>query len=170
MDVSVWSACMFMHHAHAWCLRKIDDGIGSSGTGTADGYRRTTMWGLGIEPQPSGGRAASAPGPLEHLSRPDVFHGRPGLCWVLWFSLDVCPVEISTSPKVPTNSLCVNSRSDLFLFFKMLRSQKPDVVIWCQRIFFLPRDVAILCCSLCPSHHQIQSRSLLDTRVEPKLL
>lgn len=145
MDISVWSACMFMHHAHAWCLRKIEDGIGSSGTGTADGYRWTTMWGLGIEPQPTGGRAASAPGPLEHLSRPDVFHGSPGLCWVLlWFSLDVCPVEISTSPKVPTNSLCVNSWSDLFLFFKMLRSQKPDDV----REFFFCLEMWLFCAVL----------------------
>lgn len=61
MDISVWSACMFMYHAHVWCLRKTGDGIGSPGTETADGYRRTTMWGLGIEPQPSSGRAASAP-------------------------------------------------------------------------------------------------------------
>lgn len=37
------------HHLHDWCLKRSEEGMGSPGTGLADGYE-PLMWVLAIKP------------------------------------------------------------------------------------------------------------------------
>lgn len=46
-----WSACMSVHHIHAWCLRKPEEGVRFSQAGVAEGYvMRSGYWDLNLHP------------------------------------------------------------------------------------------------------------------------